>query len=265
MIFPPETTTMPNPQELLMRRIMSEITEKLTNDLRAVLSETIERQLSTALTESLLESEFYRRISKDMRGGLKKIYREIEASKKEQSENADQLMNKEQADKLFHEASAQLSAVLSQTEKAAEDIMEIVERRMETQERMAGILAKEAAAITGEEFAWLRDQNTKAAEDLNNVLTALSFQDLTGQRIKLAVKALHQIETTVVELYLSTGLLIQAYEENPDKDLDRLEEQTRKTVSELKAQTSVHSELKGPATDVSQKNIDDLLAQLGMD
>jgi len=67
-----------------------------------------------------------------------------------------------------------------------------------------------------------------------------------------------------VELYLSTGLLIQAYEETPHKSLDQIEQETRQTVDSLKAGPIVGSELKGP-TDASQGNIDALLAQLGMD
>ena len=265
---------MSNPQEELLHRVMSEVTDKLTADLRTVLSETIERQISTALTQSLLESEFYRRISKDMRSGLKRIYKEINAAAKSGAEGSEEapIMNKERADKLFHEASEQLSAVLAQTEKAADDIMEVVERHMETQARTAEILAKAGKAgrtgkrgIASEDFEWLRKTNEQSGEDLNNVLISLSFQDLTGQRIKRAIKALQEIESTVVELYLSTGLLIQAYEEEPHKSLDQIEHETRQTVNSLKSQSIVGSELKGPSSEISQSNIDALLAQLGMD
>lgn len=259
---------MSNPQEDLMRRIMSEVTDKLTTDLRSVLSETIEKQISTALTQSLLESEFYRRISKDMRSGLKRIYKEINTASKQGTAEAGEppIMNKEQADKLLHEASEQLNAVLAQTEKATEDIMEVVERHMEVQGRTAEILAKSGNGVLAQEdFEWLRQSNESTGNDLNNVLMALSFQDLTGQRIKRAVKALQEIESTVVELFLSTGLLIQAHEEMPHKCLEQIEQETRQTVDHLKARTIVGSELKGPSSGVSQGNIDALLAQLGMD
>ena len=264
----PRVPAMSNPQEDLVRRVMSEVTDKLTEDLRSVLTETIERQISTALTHSLLESEFYRRISKDMRSGLKRIYKEINAASKSGSAESDEtpIMNKERADKLFHEASEQLGAVLAQTEKAAEDIMEVVERHMEEQGHTAEILAKSGnGVIAPEDLEWMRGANARNGDDLNNVLMSLSFQDLTGQRIKRAIKALQEIESTVVELYLSTGLLIQAYEEDPHKSLDQIEKETRQTVDSLKSKTIVGSELKGPNADISQSNIDALLAQLGMD
>ena len=54
---------------------------------------------------------------------------------------------------------------------------------------------------------------------------------------------------------MSTGLIIKAREEAPDKDLDELQRETKQKVSELK----------GPVSDVSQDNIDDLLSQLGLE
>ncbi len=257
---------MVNPQEDLLRRMMSEVTDKLTEDLRSVLADTLERQISTALSQSLLESEFYRRISRDMRTGLKRIYKEISAASQTHPASNDGIMDQAQATKLFHEASEQLNEVLKQTESATEQIMEVVERHMELQSKMDGILrGADQGRIGEEDVAWMVSASEQMQSDLNNVLMALSFQDLTGQRIKRAVKALQEIESTVVELYLSTGLLIQAYEEAPDKDLDKLQEEAKRTVDGLKGQTVVDSELKGPSSGVSQKNIDDLLAQLGMD
>ena len=252
--------------EELMRRIMGEVTEKLTLDLRGVLTQALEKQLSTALTQSLLESEFYRRISDDMRNGLKKIYKEINAAAKNApvSEEA-AASEKARADKLFHEASEQLSAVLQQTEKATEDIMEILERHMDTQAESETLLKKLREEGASEaELDRLAGINQQLGEDLNNIMLSLSFQDLTGQRIKRAVSALKEIESTVVEMYLSTGLLIQAYEDAPGKGLDEIEAETRQKVSELKSSSVLDSSLKGPDGKASQKNIDDLLAQLGM-
>lgn len=252
--------------EDLMRRIMGEVTEKLTADLREVLSAALEKQISTALTQSLLESEFYRRISDDMRSGLKKIYKEINAAAKNTPLSEESAASeKARADKLFHEASEQLSAVLQQTEKATEDIMEILERHMDTQAESEQLLKKLREEGASEaELDRLVGINRHLGEDLNNIMLSLSFQDLTGQRIKRAVSALKEIESTVVEMYLSTGLLIQAYEETPNRGLDEIEAETRQKVSELKSSSVLSSSLKGPGGGASQKNIDDLLAQLGM-
>lgn len=256
-------------EEDILRKIMQEVTCKLTEELRTVLAATLEQQISTALTQSLLESEFYRRISDDMRKGLKKIYKEISnasaATGAVGPDNAP-VADKARADKLFHEASSQLSAVLTQTEQATESIMEVLERHMETQSETAGLLAQlKPDNASAEALERLVSINEQLGDDLNTIMLTLSFQDLTGQRIKRAVSALKEIESTVVEMYLSTGLLIQAYEETPERGLDVIEEEARKKVSALRDKDSVlDSDLKGPSGGSSQGQIDDLLAQLGM-
>lgn len=255
-------------EEDVLRKIMEEVTGKLTDELRVVLAATLEQQISTALTQSLLESEFYRRISDDMRNGLKKIYKEISnassASGVPGSEVVDPAQEKARADKLFHEASSQLSAVLTQTQQAAESIMEVIERHMDMQMEASSILGNMTnAGLSAEEVERLVTINSQLGEDLSGMMLTLSFQDLTGQRIKRAVTALKEIESTVVEMYLSTGLLIQAYEETPERGIDVIEEEARQKVSALRG-TVVDSELKGPNAGASQSQIDDLLAQLGM-
>ena len=255
---------MASPQETLLRQMMTEVKDKLTENLRVALADTIEQQISTSLTQALLESQFYRHINKDMRSGLKQIYKEISVVVRGQH-SGEGIMDRARAAKLFHETSEQLSAVLRQTESATEQIMEVVERNMDIQARMDEILQATDGPISPEERDWMCSASSQMQTDLNSVLVALSFQDLTGQRIKRAVKALQEIESTVVELYLSTGLLIQAYEEAPDKNLDTLQEEAQRTVKDLKNQILVGSELKGPTSGVTQKQIDDLLSQLGMD
>lgn len=253
-------------EEDVLRKIMEEVTGKLTDELRTVLATTLEQQISTALTQSLLESEFYRRISDDMRNGLKKIYKEISNASSATTGVATESLpaDRARADKLFHEASSQLSAVLTQTEQATESIMEVLERHMDTQVEAADILADIKNGIAPENLERLAEINTQLGDDINTIMVTLSFQDLTGQRIKRAVTALKEIESTVVEMYLSTGLLIQAYEETPERGLDVIEQEAKQKVSALKGDSVLDSNLKGPDGGASQSQIDDLLAQLGM-
>ncbi len=253
-------------QEELLRAVMAEVTEKITVNLRDTLAKTLEEQLSEALTQSLLESEFYRKMSKDMRSGLKKIYKKIDSAANTTSA-VEQGLSKTKSDQLFHEASAQLNAVLEQTEEATDGIMSVVERNLDDQAKVLDVFANiKNQSATAEEYAWFENYLESLDHDWNTILTTLSFQDLTGQRIKKAVAALQEIETTVVELFLSSGLLIQAYESEPGKNLDQIEEETQKTLSSMLDTELVGTQLKGPSKDgVSQQNIDDLLAQLGMD
>jgi chemotaxis protein CheZ len=87
-----------------------------------------------------------------------------------------------------------------------------------------------------------------------SIMTILSFQDLTGQRIKRIVEALRKVEGIVLDLVLSTGLVLKAREEEPDRELSELREESRKKIMTLR----------GPQGGVSQSDVDDLLANLGL-
>lgn len=248
------------------RQVMQEVTETLTANLREVLAATLEKQLSESLTKSLLESEFYRRVSRDMRSGLRRIYKEMSDARNAASPEVavDAVVDKAAADKLFHDASEQLSAVLRQTEDAANTIMGVVEKHMDWQAESAELLEKaRKGRITPTEWLRLNEINHVLGDDLVTLMTAMSFQDLTGQRIKKVVAAIKQLESTVLELYLSSGLMMKAYEEQPGQDMESLEQQTKAAVEDLKQKVE-GSELKGPSADANQNDIDDILAQFGL-
>ena len=243
------------------REIMQEVTLNLTANLRDVLVATLEKQLTESLTQSLLESEFYRRISKDMRSGLKRIYNEVSVAQRGSGMEVDE---KAAADKLFHDASEQLSEVLKQTEEAANSIIEMLEKHIELQALATEFLEKaHKGRITPMEWERLREINATLNEDLAVLMTTMSFQDLTGQRIKKAVAAIKQLESTVLELYVSSGLMLKAHEEKPGQSMNDLEAKTKAVVADI-TQKVVGSELKGPTDTTGQADIDDLLAQFGL-
>lgn len=259
-------------QEQLLKQAMSEITEGLTANLRDMLIGALEKQISESLAKSLLESAFYRRISKDMQKGLKRIYKEISTVAAQEGEQADkqpgELQVEVSPEKLVHEASKQLDAVLATTEEATVRIMELVEKTLDSQDEVSALIGKiQGGSAQPDDVARLGELNAALGADLTSIMTALSFQDLTGQRIKKVVTALKQIEETVVEMYLSTGLLIKAREEKPEADLDAIQKQAEDVVADFKTTGAVAaSELKGPsASGISQSSIDDLLSQLGSD
>ncbi len=246
------------------REIMREVTEQLTNNLRDVLAATLERQLTESLTQALLESEFYRRISKDMRGGLRRIYKEASAAQSMEQAAGGLELDKAAADQLFHDASEQLSAVLRQTEDAANAIMAVVEKHLDLQAESADLLQKARRGnATDGEWERLIASNAALGEDLVAMMTVMSFQDLAGQRIKKVDSAIRRIESTVLELYVSSGLMIKAYEEKPGQRLEDIEENAKATVADI-TQKVVGSELKGPGDGADQGDIDALLAQFGL-
>ena len=116
------------------------------------------------------------------------------------------------------------------------------------------IAAQDAAHVHAETVAELKAASSELGADLMEVMTALSFQDLTGQRIKRIVNALQQIERVVFDLYMTTGLSMKAMEEHPEKDAEEILQTSRERASKLK----------GPQSDTSQADVDDLLSQLGL-
>lgn len=204
------------------------------------------------------DSHVYKELSADMRDGLKNIYQRLSIASEEGGATLKQ-------EALFNEASDQLKEVVKATESAAMNIMDIVEKQLDLTQTNASLLQALQNKLGGDEdLETLRANNARLSDDLTSVLTALSFQDIAGQRVKKVLQALNAIESHIVELYLSSGLIMEAAEKNPEKDTEALKEEARKAVENFRdGQKS--STLKGPdANGVSQAAIDDMLSQLGL-
>lgn len=204
------------------------------------------------------EPAVYKQLTADMRQGLRDIYRQIYTASK------DQPLPGPATDALFHEASDQLDEVLKATESATMSIMEIVERHLDLQAQNTELLAAvRQGTATPSQVHMLEENNSRLGDDLTTLLTTLSFQDITGQRIKRVVDALNQIESTVVELYISSGLMLEGAENSPQKTAAELRDEAAKALKAFHQRRQ--AALKGPDKNgISQSAIDDMLAQLGM-
>jgi len=230
--------------------MVEQVVASIVADLKDSIVEAVERQISSSLTRSLLESEFHKRLGQEMRSGLQAIYKEINAAKR-----VSEKVSGENPEKLFNEASDQLDEILRATEDATGKIMDIVEKQQDMQEGASKILhGLDNGGVTKDQIQSLRETSDTLGADLMEIMTTLSFQDLTGQRIKRIIGAIKKVETIVLDLYLATGLKMQAHEAAPDKDLAQVEAETSLKMSELK----------GPQRETSQTGVDDLLAQLGL-
>ncbi len=239
-------------KEQLSQELLNRITTKAESTIREVISAALTEEINRALTMALTEGEFYRSISTDLQDGLKSIYREINAAAT--SSAPEQPTAPPVADEMFSEASTQLGAILQTTEKATESIMGLVEKHLDATERAAALLDSLENGENRPEIAELRAGNQALGEDLMEIMTTLSFQDLTGQRIKRIVAALRQIEKVVFELYMATGLSMKAMEQNPEQSVEEIRQASKARATELK----------GPQAASSQTDVDDLLSQLGL-
>ena len=245
-------------QEEVLERVLARVSDKVADAVKTTVAEAVQRELSSSMTKAMVESEFYRQINEEMRHGLRGIYQEIASVAKEDGQEPGVDSSKTQ--KLFSDATRQLEEIMQTTLEATEKIMETVETLLEQQEEAGAIIAALSVPEKEEKsLARLDELNQTLNGSLTNIITELSFQDLTGQRLKKVVAAISSIRETVFDLYVSTGLMMKTREETPEKDLTEIAEETRRKVAEIR-----NSELKGPSMDSSQQNVDDLLASLGL-
>lgn len=241
--------------EELVKEMMEKVSEQLVVSLQQSITNSVEKEISKSLSKSLLEGEFYRRVNDDLQDGLKQIYQEVKAArggKEIKSIKADI-----DPEELFSETSDQLDAVLQTTEKAAVEIIDIVENLQELQGTVSTIVKGfESGGVTKANRMKLKEINSTLGTDLSNIMVSLSFQDLTGQRIKKIISSIRQIEKIVREVMLSTGLMIQHRANEPEKDIDSLSEE---------AKFQATSKLEGPTEGTNQGDVDNLLASLGLD
>jgi chemotaxis protein CheZ len=237
----------------LMRELMQKVADQLTADLRESLSAAVEREISKTLSGALLEGEFYRRVNEDLQKGFKEIYQEIKTAK---TANAPASLS-EDPNELFSQASNQLDAILQTTESATVKIIDTIENLQTLSDTLAGIVKSfEKGGVSKAERETLGKINDTLSMDLMSIMTTLSFQDLTGQRIKIIIETIKKIEKIVLDVYMTTGLMIKAHSEAPNDKADFQHLQA-------KAKTQL-SELKGPQLDSAQGSVDDLLSSLGL-
>lgn len=116
----------------------------------------------------------------------------------------------------FPEASSQLTSVTGDLENAANNIMTILEGIMTDHEKVDGLLKRlsewtgsveegrraEGAAI----IAGLESIQAKNKSDIMEIFSGMSFQDLTGQKLKKIISSLAVVETRILGLALDFGL-----------------------------------------------------------
>lgn len=108
----------------------------------------------------------------------------------------------------------------------------------------------------------------KTMGHLTNILEALSFQDLSGQRIKRIVALINDVQMQLLSLLVSVGSKLKVREGSPDLAANVREVEEIAKVEAEKMMEKVQpssSELQGPGAEsrLDQTEVNNLLAQLG--
>ncbi len=112
------------------------------------------------------------------------------------------------------QAAAHLSDLIRLTEEGTHKVMALLEAIQDNHGKVASSLADVAADIEGnaalkDASARLTDAKAALSQDdrrLMEIMTALSFQDLTAQRVKKLMRILHHVQHRLLELVVVFGL-----------------------------------------------------------
>ncbi|MFH1624592.1 MAG: protein phosphatase CheZ [Pseudomonadota bacterium] len=117
--------------------------------------------------------------------------------------------------KIIPEASNQLSDIGKTTEAATHRILSLTEKILKNQRKLSGQIAKLVAIKTDvpsngkaleSVIKTMKRIDAENQDSLTEVLAALSFQDLTGQKIKKLINLMEDVERKVWELIVAFGI-----------------------------------------------------------
>jgi len=170
-------------------------------------------------------------------------------------------------------ATDQLEGIIETTEKTANKVMDNLEQmqtQMEQMETLFSAFKKGEIKQNGDEPKSLDAEALsllmpviKQVEDglgshnalISDIFTQMSFQDLTGQRIKQIMNLVGQMEQKLTKMIISFGIQMQEKENNPGISKAEIESKVDEKVCQLA----------GPQREgqgLAQNDIDDLLGNL---
>ena len=177
------------------------------------------------------------------------------------------------ATKYIPQATDQLEGVIETLESAANKIMDNLETMQEDTDKMAQIfssLKNGEIAVSGKNGDRLDPETIRQISPvityvesgiegyealISDSFVQMSFQDLTGQRIKRIMQLVTQMEERLRNMIISFGIKLTEREKNPEISQEELQRAIEEKVSELN----------GPQRDgqgLDQSGIDELLAGL---
>lgn len=165
--------------------------------------------------EPARDAGFYRDVSKITLEGLARITREFEMFYDELAQKFQPALEN-MAQHNLPEASDQLKTIIEATEEATSDIMDVLENMQVEQGKVRLILEQlrgdeSISKPTGNLLAPASDSLSFCENGIMNIFELLSFQDLTGQRIKRIVTLVQSVEEQV------RGILGALGQKVPDK------------------------------------------------
>ena len=217
----------------------------LKKQIEQIIRESLHDEMDN-FVKQFAEGNFYQNLAIDMEKGVAEMYHAINNFKAAIHENG---LTDGSAEELISDASGQLDEIVKTTESATNQILDIAENN---QDRTAQALALLKKMPPSDETDRIQQLIEPINFDFMTIMTACSFQDLTGQRVKKVVKLIKEIEEQVLSLLVKSGIKIK--EKKAGKQDVEIEGKTKKAIEQLK----------GPNSEgANQGEVDSLIASLG--
>ncbi len=155
-------------------------------------------------TKAMAEGDFHQEIDGELYGQIGELAKYINATIKKLQTVAPNIA---MASDKIPAASVQLSEITKATEEATHGIMGQVERVLDNQDLILHhIEAIEKGGDISMAIGELRQVTSDNKETLLDIITGLSFQDLTGQKIKGIISLIEEVEKRIIQLIVTFGL-----------------------------------------------------------
>ena len=156
------------------------------------------------VTRAMSEGDFHHEIDGNLYGQIGELAKYINATVKKLQAVEPNITS---ASDKIPAASLQLSEITKATEEATHSVMGQVERALDNQDLLLyHIEAIEKGVDLTKEVGELKQITADNKEILLDIITGLSFQDLTGQKIKTIISLIEEIEKRIIHLIVTFGL-----------------------------------------------------------
>ena len=228
-------------------------------------------------SSNLYEDErFFKEIAYEMTGSVKELALLVIDFRRDIKTKVHPELN-DLATKYIHEAADQLEGIIETTENAANKIMDNLDLLQEQTKKMEATITSLKSGklkVPGKNMEFIEvDVDAKMLETIRPLLdyieavehnsTALisdtfvqmSFQDLTGQRIKKIMTLVHKMEEKLKKMVVSFGVKLSEKGKNPDISSEELQRAVNEKVFALAGPQKAGQGL-------DQSDIDNLLANM---
>ena len=237
--------------------LREEIAQIVDGKLRKEELEELLRVIRGVLHRGLSQGNdsFFRNLAHEMEGEMKELALMIMDVKKDLAVKIDPEIT-ELAVKYIPQATDQLEGVIACTEMAANRIMDNLETMQKDAEEMKNLLrelkqGKEKVSLAEGVDSFLE----RHVALISDSFVQMSFQDLTGQKIKKITQLVTLTEERLRKMIISFGVRLNEKEKNPHLSEEELDKTVREKVSELGSSAGSEQGLK-------QADIDELLARI---